>query len=273
MESECIVPFFSTGDSIISGQPLESADPVEIPTTIPTYPPTPLDPIIPPTDSDTIRVVVDEPPDLRVSTAGRVPHGPSSGLVLVRRNSFGQRISLDSNPSISIASSFIPPMIPPEPWISLSFLGEEKLQIQLSETEATDLNMRSCVFGLGALGNKLIFRCQPVMGFASATQVRGPAQHKKIGRVHTRRSVGYRIRPCLCMRSPCTRNGVLSGRLRLTCDGSAPCETGPNRVGVSRRAPQKRGLRGHCSSRGAGCCLLYPHAYDADGCPLHPKEL
>jgi len=80
-----------------------------------------------------------------VPTGDRIPPRTSSGLVLVRRNSLGQRISLDSNPSISIASSFIPPIIPPEPRIPLSFLGEEKLQVQYSETEATDLDLRLCV--------------------------------------------------------------------------------------------------------------------------------
>lgn len=141
-ESGGIVPLFSTDNPIVSGRRLESADLVEIPTAIPTCPPATLDPT---PSTDTTRVVVDEAPDLRVFAAGRTPHGPSSGLVLVHRNSFGRCISMDSNPSISIASSFIPPTIPPEPWISLSFLGEEKVQVQFSGTEATDLDMRSCV--------------------------------------------------------------------------------------------------------------------------------
>ena len=127
-------------DGPLSGQPLGSAGPVEIPTIISTHQPDPT-----PSTSNTTREVGCEPPVPRVFTADQVPRGTSSGLVLVRRNSFGQRIALDSNPSISIASSFIPPTIPPEPWIPLSFLGEDKLRVQYSETEATDLDLRSCV--------------------------------------------------------------------------------------------------------------------------------
>ncbi|KAF9643480.1 hypothetical protein BDM02DRAFT_3191569 [Thelephora ganbajun] len=86
--------------------------------------------------------VTDEPSALQ-----QVPHGRPSGLVVVRRNSFEQRISIDTNPSISILSSFFLPTIPPEPWIPLSFLGEDKLQVQVSDVDATDLDMRSCFSG------------------------------------------------------------------------------------------------------------------------------
>jgi len=79
----------------------------------------------------------------RTLKAGEAPRPP--GLTLVRRNSFEQSISLDSNPSISIMSSFLRPTIPSEPWIPLSFLGEEKLQVQFQETGATDMDMKLCV--------------------------------------------------------------------------------------------------------------------------------
>jgi len=141
-ELEGTVPLFGTNNSITLGQRTESVDPVEVPTTTSTYPLAPLDPT---PSTDTTRVVTDGPPDLGVFAVDGVPHGPSSGLVLVCRNKFGQRISLDSNPSISIASFFIPPTIPPEPWISLSSVGEEKLQVQVSETDVTDLDLRLCV--------------------------------------------------------------------------------------------------------------------------------
>ena len=113
-----IVPSLSSDDPIL-GQLLGKVDAAEIPTTMPTHLAAPLGPT---PSTDTTRMMADEPPDLWVFMVGRVPPGPSSGFVLVPGNSFGRRISLDSNPSISIASSFIPPTIPPEPWISLSFL-------------------------------------------------------------------------------------------------------------------------------------------------------
>ena len=141
-QSEGNLPSRST-DNPPPGQHLSGADTVEIPTVTPTYPPAQLNPT--PSTSDITRVAAYEPSILRVATDVQVPPGPSSGLVLVRRGSLGQRISLDSNPSISIASPFMSPIIPPEPRIPLSFLGEEKLQVQYSETEATDLDLRLCI--------------------------------------------------------------------------------------------------------------------------------
>jgi len=129
--------------SLPSGRHLGGAGTVDIPTDIPIYPSAQLNPT--PSTSGTTRVVAHELPTLRAFTDDQVPPGPSSGLVLVRRNSPGQRISLDSTTSISIASSFMPSIIPPEPRIPLSFLGEEKLQVQFSETEATDLDLKLCV--------------------------------------------------------------------------------------------------------------------------------
>ena len=75
----------------------------------------------------------------------RVPRGRPSGLALIRRNPFGRSIALDLNTSAHTDLSFVVPTIPPELRIPLSFLGEERLQVQFSETEATDLDMRSYV--------------------------------------------------------------------------------------------------------------------------------
>ena len=75
---------------------------------------------------------------------GQVPRARSSELVRVHKNSSG-RVFPDSNPPISVISSFLLSKIPPEPQIPLSFLGEEKLQVQTSETPATDLDMKWCV--------------------------------------------------------------------------------------------------------------------------------
>jgi len=80
---------------------------------------------------------------IRTLKAKKVPRPPE--LALVRRNSFEQSVSLHLNSSISIISSFLRPTIPPEPWIPLSFLGEDKLQVQFHESGATDLDMKLCV--------------------------------------------------------------------------------------------------------------------------------
>ena len=132
-------------DSLASGQHIGGANPVEIPTVVTTYLPARLDS---PTPTATTREVTDEPLVLRMHAAGRVPHGPSSGLVLARRNSSGRCNSLDSNPSIFTPSSISPPTIPPEPWMPLSFLGKEQLQVQFSVTEVIDLDLRLYVLEL-----------------------------------------------------------------------------------------------------------------------------
>ena len=123
------------------GQHLGDADPVDVSTAISTRSPPRLMSI----PSAWIGMMTYEPSALQVSRTFKVdqiPHEHSLGLGPVRRNSFDQRILLDSNPPISI-SSFLPQTIPPEPWISpLSFIGEEKLQVQFSEINATDLDMR-----------------------------------------------------------------------------------------------------------------------------------
>jgi len=100
-----------------------------------------------PSTSDTTGAVTCEPSASQVSEAGqdKVPHEPSSGLVRVRRNPPGRHVSKYSNPPISVIPCFPPSKIPPELKVPLSFLGEERLQVQTSEINATELDMRGCV--------------------------------------------------------------------------------------------------------------------------------
>jgi len=92
-------------------------------------------------------LVTNEPSTLRAVEVDKVLNGPSSGLARVRRSSFGRRVPLGTNPSISVLSSFLLPAIPPELRIPLSFLGEERLQVQISDATATDMDMKSYVLG------------------------------------------------------------------------------------------------------------------------------
>ena len=139
-----------------SGKHFGDVDPLKIPTIISFDSPAELSSTT--STSDDTWAVADEPIDLRTFEADRVPHGHSSGFALVRRNSFERDIPRDSNPSISIFSSFSPSIIPPEPWIPLSFLGEERLQVQFSETDVTDLDMRSYVPERYSIDRKLTLR-------------------------------------------------------------------------------------------------------------------
>ena len=69
---------------------------------------------------------------------------PREELVLVHRDPSKQYISLDaSSPVFTVLSSFLQ-TIPPEPRIPLSFLGEERLRVQSSDTATTDLDMKWC---------------------------------------------------------------------------------------------------------------------------------
>ncbi|KAF9642098.1 hypothetical protein BDM02DRAFT_3193922 [Thelephora ganbajun] len=78
-----------------------------------------------------------------ISPLPKVSHNRPPGPVTARRNPLGQCISIDTNPSISIFSSLLHSTTPPEPWIPLSFLEEDKLQVQIPDVDATDLDMRS----------------------------------------------------------------------------------------------------------------------------------
>ena len=134
-------------DGHLSGQRPTSPDPLEVLTAAPFHSPSndtfndgsspaKLD-RIPSTSSDP--AWIDEP---AVQQADRVPHGE---LTLVRRNTLQQSIPSEPSPSSFTVPPFFQPTIPPELRIPLSFLGEEKLQVQPSETDAADLVMTACV--------------------------------------------------------------------------------------------------------------------------------
>ena len=93
--------------------------------------------------SDATQATAYELTALQTFEAVQVPRGHS--LVPFRSNSPQQHLPSDTNPTVSIISSFLPPEIPPELQIPLSFLGEERLQV--SDAYTTDIDMRSCVFG------------------------------------------------------------------------------------------------------------------------------
>ena len=84
-----------------------------------------------------------------------VPDGCTSQDILAHYRSSGtidiipreQRVkSMDKISRISISPSFLHTSIPPGLRLNLSFLGEENLQVRTSETDATDTDMKSCVF-------------------------------------------------------------------------------------------------------------------------------
>ena len=125
---------------IIQSLPLEDVDPAEIPTVISTHSPIELNTIT--STSNPIRAVVRESPALQVFKADQVPCGRSSRPTLTHGNSFERRNFLDSNSSISVIPSFLLPTIRPAPRIPLSFLGEENLRVQSSQTDVTNLDMK-----------------------------------------------------------------------------------------------------------------------------------
>jgi hypothetical protein len=117
-------------------------DPVKIPTAPPCHSlsdgvfadvssPTKLD-RIPSTSSDATWVV----------TKFESDQAPHEELVLVHRDPSEQYLSLDATSPVFTVPFFFLQTIPPEPWIPLSFLGEEKLRVQSSDTAATDLDMK-----------------------------------------------------------------------------------------------------------------------------------
>ena len=97
---------------------------------------------IPSTSSDAMWAATNEPAVGQVFGTDEPPHGE---LVLACRDPLEQRFSLGTSPSIFTVPPFFLPTIPPEPWIPLSFLGEERVQVQFSEAAATDLDMKWCV--------------------------------------------------------------------------------------------------------------------------------
>ena len=138
-------------DDRLSGQRPTSPDLVETPIATPSHllsdgaptdaPPARLD-LTSSISSDASRVVTNDPTVQRVLGADQVPHGE---LVIIRRDPLEPCVPLDMSPSASALSSCFLPTLPPELRIPLSFSGEEKLQVQLSETDAADLVMTACV--------------------------------------------------------------------------------------------------------------------------------
>ena len=131
-----------------SGQDLGSADPLKVPPLISTGLPARLSPT--PSTSDATRVVTYKLSAPQVFEADQVLYGHPSGRALVHGSAFEQPISLGSDPVVYTPSSFPLLTNPPELRIPLSFLGEEKLQVQFSEIDVTDLDMRGCVLGYGS---------------------------------------------------------------------------------------------------------------------------
>ena len=123
-----------------SGQDLGDAHTVDVPSSTSTHPPAKQNPT--PSTSAVTGAMIHKSPAPRVLEADQ---GQRLALVRVHRNPSGQQVSPDSNPSISLISCFPLPGIPPEPYIPLSFLGGERLQVQTSEIAATDLDLRWCV--------------------------------------------------------------------------------------------------------------------------------
>ena len=108
--------------------------------------PPPTEPDLPLPTSDATQVATYELAALQSFEAVQIPRGRSPALVPFRRNSPERYSSSETNPFISIISSFLPPEIPPELQIPLLSLEEEMLQV--SDADTTDIDMRSCVFGL-----------------------------------------------------------------------------------------------------------------------------
>ena len=95
-----------------------------------------------PSTPDAAWVVTNKPVPLQAFGADQVLH---EELVLVCRGPLEQRVPLGTNPSTFTIPSSFRSKIPRELWMSLSFLEEEKLQVQHSETTATDLTMTACI--------------------------------------------------------------------------------------------------------------------------------
>jgi hypothetical protein len=110
---------------------------------------------IPSKSSEATWIVTNDPAALQIFRDGQVPHGE---LVLAHRNPLEKRAPLDTSLPFFTVPFFSLPTIPREPWISLSFFGGEKLQVQISEMAATDLAMKACVLEQKSIDGKLTLR-------------------------------------------------------------------------------------------------------------------
>jgi hypothetical protein len=146
-------------NSHLSGQQPRGPDPVEIPTAILYYspgdgafadvpPPANLD-RAPSTSSDATWVVANKPAAQQVFWTDQVPH---EELVRVHGGPLEQCVSLDTSPPAFTIPSFFLQTILREP---LSFLGEEKPQLQISDATATDLDMKSYVLEWESISHNL----------------------------------------------------------------------------------------------------------------------
>jgi hypothetical protein len=104
---------------------------------------------------DSTWAVTNEPATRRVLGADQVLHGE---LVLARGNPLEQCVPPDTSQSTFTIPSLPLPTIPPELRTPLSHLGKENLQVQFSETAATDLDMKSCVLEWATISHKLTLR-------------------------------------------------------------------------------------------------------------------
>ena len=143
-QSAGVYPVHRT-DGHPSGQDPGGAHPVDIPAVTSTHPPAKKNPILS-TSGTTGAVTRESPaPQLTEADQDQGSHARSSRLVRVRRNSPERRASPDSTPLISVISSFPFSKIPRGPQVPLSFLGGERLQVQTSEIDVTELDTRGCV--------------------------------------------------------------------------------------------------------------------------------
>ena len=127
-----------------SGEDPGGAHPIDIPAVTSTHPPAKQNPK--PSTSGVTMAVTREPSSLQPLEADRdQAHARSSRLVYVRSSSPGRHPSPDSNIPISVISSCLPPKIPRGPQVPLSFLGGERLQVQTSDIDVTELDTRACV--------------------------------------------------------------------------------------------------------------------------------
>ena len=143
------VRFLYSPYSYMSGRQPGGANPANIPSDTSAHPPGGRLPAValPPTDLSLIpstpnvtQVTANWLSAPQMLTTTHVGH-----LALARRGSFEQRTSLGTYPPISVGSTPLSSIIPPEVRIPFSLPGGEWSQIQISETAATDLDMRSCV--------------------------------------------------------------------------------------------------------------------------------
>ena len=71
--------------------------------------------------------------------------GPQQVRRYRRSSEVIREITTGATSSFFLLPSFFHPSIPPELHVPLSFLGEKNLRVQMSNIDATDIDMKSCV--------------------------------------------------------------------------------------------------------------------------------